>query len=413
MGILRSRLAWSLAAANLIALLAVIYFSRPGVPAEGLPFSVAQASFSDLDGWSRSDPRPALEAFRRSCAVLEALPADQEMGWGGYAGKASDWKPVCAALPPSSTTEVAARDFFEDRFSPLALSGGKRPRFTGYYEPVIRVSWNRNARFRVPLYSRPSDLISADLGEFSATLAGRRIFGRLAGSKLVPYATRAEIDRNGVPQASVLLYADDPIAVFFLQIQGSGRARFGDGRELRIQFAATNGEPYTSIGKVLIDEGAVEKKGLSMQRIRAWLAAHPSRMTSLFEQDRSYVFFSLAPINNPALGSAGSEGVPLTAGASIAADTRLNPLGAPAYLVGDAHDVPSDGQTLSLNRLAIIQDSGGAITGPGRADIFFGAGRTAEAIAGRLNATGRLYVLVPKSVAQALALGKVFPDAPL
>ena len=199
--LLRSRLAWSLIAANLLAIAAILWISRSGTISESVTFAVRPVSFAQLAGWAENDPHSALDAFRRSCAALLKLPPQQVMGWNGYAGNAADWRPACAAIPAKTVSNEEARTYFEAWFAPVAVEGDKAAHFTGYYEPQLSVSWSRNARFRVPIYGRPSDLISADLGEFHAKLAGQHISGRVAGSQLVPYQNRANIDANGLPTA--------------------------------------------------------------------------------------------------------------------------------------------------------------------------------------------------------------------
>jgi membrane-bound lytic murein transglycosylase A len=408
--LLRSRLAWWLLAANLVAVAAVIWISGFGNPFFGGPFALRTVAFSELPGWAANDPRAALASFRRSCTALLRLPAQQPMGWRGYAGTPAAWRPACAAAPSGGATPAQLRGYFETWFAPVRVEGEKPPQFTGYYEPLLAVSRTRTARFHVPIYGRPADLIVADLGKFRANLTGRRLIGRVAGTQFVPFQTRAEIDARGLASAPVLLYADDPVSVFFLHIQGSGRVRFADGETLRLVFVATNGRPYTPIGRVLIEKGALERSGLSMQRIRNWLETHPSDENAIMEYDQSFVFFSLAPLGDPALGSGGTEGVPLTPGASLAIDGRIHPMGAPVYIATTTPGPRSGEQP--FERLLVTQDTGGAITGPGRGDIFFGFGANAESTAGRMNAQGRFYVLLPKPVAAALSPYRAFADSP-
>ena len=408
--LLRSRLAWFLVAANLLAIAGVAFLTQPSGPPEAPPFRVTPVSFAALPGWADSDPRGAVEALRRSCAALLKLPASEPMGWAGYAGTAAAWWPVCTVLPRDGEPASALRVFFEKWLAPLAV--GTVGHFTGYYEPELSGSWLETARYRVPVYGRPQDLITADLGDFRPALAGEHLSGRLDGTKLVPYPDRAEIDAHGLPTAPILLYTDDPVSLFFLQIQGSGRVKLADGKIVRLAFAARNGRPYTSIGRVLIDQGALERKNVSLQSIRAWLAAHATAAQSVMEADQSYVFFSVAPLGDPLLGSTGTEGVALTPGISLAVDPRFHPFGAPVYVSTTVPDQNSAKPDRTFDRLLVAQDTGGAIRGPARGDIFFGAGREAEAIAGRLNAHGQFFVLVPKTVAVALAPSREYSDAP-
>jgi len=406
--LLRSPLAWSLVVANLIAIAAVAWISHSNEPAEIRPFRVTPVSFGALPGWRESDPQIALEAFRRSCAVMAKRPPAEAMGWNGYAGRAGQWLSACNAL--SRAASGNARAYFEKWFVPVEID---RPaHFTGYYEPLLSGSPMRSARYRIPVYGRPIDLVTADLGEFRHALAGEHIAGRLDGTKLVPFPARADIDAHGLPTAPILLYADDPVSVFFLQIQGSGLVRFPDGKIMRLTYAGKNGRPYTPIGRVLIAQGALDRKAVSLQTIRTWLAAHPAAANAVMESDQSFVFFEMAPLGDSALGSSGTEGVPLTAGASLAVDPQLHPMGMPVYVATTIPDTDPAKPDHAFQRLLIAQDTGGAIKGTARGDIFFGAGASAEAIAGRLNAHGRFFVLLPKPAAAALGESKEFPDAP-
>jgi membrane-bound lytic murein transglycosylase A len=241
-------------------------------------------------------------------------------------------------------------------------------------------------------------MITVDLGLFKATLQGQHLSGILKGRILVPYPSRAEIDANGLQAAKVIAWGDDPVAVFFLHIQGSGRARLDDGSMVRIAYAAQNGRPYTAIGHTLLREGAMTKGDLSMQGIRAWMLDHPREARRVMETDASYIFFSELPLGDPALGALGSQGVALTPGASLAVDTGLHPLGAPVWLALDEHST-----ALPRDRLMIAQDTGGAIKSAVRGDVFFGSGDKAEWNAGHMKAAGAMFVLLPKPLAAHIA----------
>lgn len=354
------------------------------------PLTLSRASFSDLKGWAESDPRPALAAFQRSCQALAAKPDNEAMGT--YGGTLADWRAPCTAAPKTASDK--ARAFFAIWFAPVAVTAGRveQGRFTGYYEPEIKGSRTRQGAFQVPVYGKPDDLIQVDLGAFRPTLAGERLAGRLDGLKLVPYASRADIAAHGLAHAAVLFYTDDKVELFFLHIQGSGRVTFPDGSTARVAYAAQNGQPYTAVGKTLIARG-VPKDGMSLQVIRAWLKAHPADADAVMNADASYVFFSEAPVGDPALGATGAEGVPLTPKASLAVDTRVHGLGTPFFVAGPA----------PLGRLLVAQDIGGAIRGVIRGDVYFGYGKAAEAEAGTMNHKGRFYALLPKPVVERLA----------
>jgi membrane-bound lytic murein transglycosylase A len=357
---------------------------RPQQPQAGL--ALTRVHFSDISGWNTNDPRDALGAFQRSCGVIASLPAGAPLG--AYAGSAGDWKPICDAAAKADTN--AARDFFEQWFAPVAVTGDGL--FTGYYEPELHGSIARHGRYTTPVYGLPSDLVTVDLGRFRDTLKGQAVTGRVENHMLLPYPSRAEIDLGGLKTAPVLFYGDDPVAVFFLHIQGSGRIAFDDGTRARVAYAGQNGRPYTAIGRTLIAEHALEKANVSLQTIRAWLIAHPERAQSVMESDASFIFFKLVPEGDPSLGAVGSEGVPLTPDASIAVDPAEHPLGAPFFVVTAG----------GIKKLFVSQDTGGAIKGEVRADIFFGFGPRAEEQAGHMKQSGRFYVLLPKPVAERL-----------
>lgn len=399
-----SREVWWLAAANAVLVALVIWLgwrNAPPAPPPGGRFRVDVVPFSDLPGWQSSDPRAALAAFARSCAVLAKLPPARAMGGVGYAGAVRDWLPTCRAAPRPGGSADSVRRYFETAFVPLAITDGK-PLFTGYYEPELSARWNRDAAYRFPVYGKPADLVTVDLGAFRPALAGRRIAGRVENAELVPYPARADIEANGLAEAPILLYTDDPVNLFFLHIQGSGRARFPDGGVLRLSFAGTNGRSYTAIGRVLIQMGAIARENISMQSIRAWLLAHPDQAGPVMDNDQSYVFFAVTPLGDPALGSPGTEGVPLTAQASLAVDPRVHPLGVPVFVATERPDANPAKPDIAFDRLLIAQDTGGAIRGAVRGDVFFGSDAAAAAIAGRMKSPGAMYVLVPKSVAAAL-----------
>ena len=365
-------------------------------PAAPGPLRLTKTSFAALPGWQQSDSREALAAFVRSCAAMDGLGSAATMGGAGYAGNIADWRAPCRAA--RATNAAAARTFFERWFVPLQISAGevKDGLFTGYYEPGLSASRTRHGAFQTPVYGPPDDLVSVDLGAFRPQLRGEHIAGKVEAGRLVPYASRAQIDAAGLPRAGILFYADDHIAILFLHIQGSGRVRFDDASRARVNYAAQNGQSYTSIGQTLKLRGALKPREISMQSIRAWLRVHPSEARAVMETNASYVFFKEEPLGDPALGATGAEGVALTPGASLAVDTRLHALGVPFYVSTTSPDAKP------LQSLVVAQDIGGAIRGPVRGDIFFGFGKKAEMLAGEMNQTGRLYVLLPKPVAAHL-----------
>jgi membrane-bound lytic murein transglycosylase A len=362
----------------------------PAVP-PGLRLS--RTAFDQLPGWPDGGARTALAAFQRGCAVLMQKPDGTPMGGAGYAGTVGDWRGACA------NADGDARSFFTQNFTPYAVSGDAL--FTGYYEPQIRGSHVPGGAFQTPVYGLPSDLVRADLSLFDPKLKGEHISGRVLGHALLPYPDRQEIETAGVKTAPVLFYTDDPIAFFFLQIQGSGRVVFDDGASERIAYAGENGRPYTAIGRTLIADGSLAREEVSLQTIRAWLLAHPDRARAVMQTDRSYIFFQEKPLGDVALGATGSLGANLTPLASLAVDPRLHALGAPVFVAADGPD--------PVHALMVAQDTGGAIRGAARGDIFFGFGPQAEARAGAMKAPGHLYVLLPNGLAAKLGEGADFP----
>lgn len=304
---------------------------------------------------------------------------------------AGDLGPACAeaaALPPGD--HAAARAFLERRFQPVAVGQGT---LTGYFEPELRGSATRDARFATPLHARPPDLVEVDLGTFLPDLRGRRTAGLVRDGRLLPYHDRAAIAGGALAGRGLeLLWVDDPADAFFLQIQGSGRVRMADGRVLRVGYAGQNGHPYHAIGRTLIERGALTRETVSMQSIRAWMAeAGPAEAAALMARNPSYVFFRLLPDLPPEAGPIGTLGAPLSPMRSLAVDRAETALGLPVWVSGRD---PLEGAP--LRRLAVAADTGGAIRGPARADLFTGWGAEAAERAGRMREEAELFVLVPR-----------------
>ncbi len=343
------------------------------------------ASFAELPGWREDAVEAAMPALLRSCGKLGAKPGEE-------------WREVCAEaarLPPGD--REAARRFFETRFQPWSARNHRNPigLFTGYYEPLLHGSRRRHGRYTVPLYGRPPELVMVDLGHFRDDLKGKRIAGKVEAGALVPYPDRKQIDEGALAGRRLeILWVDDAVDAFFLQVQGSGRVRLEEGGEVRVGYAAQNGRPYASIGKALIDRGALPRDAVSLQTIRAWLGAHPDQMRPVLEKNPSYVFFQ----ETRGEGPMGAEGVPLTPGRSLAVDLKYMPLGAPVWLAGGLPALRPGEPDRRLRRLLVAQDTGGAIRGPVRGDLFFGFGPEAESLAGRMKHRGKLWVLLPKGV---------------
>lgn len=369
-------------------------------PEAGL--TLEPVAFNEIPGWQTDDMTAALPALTRSCGRLAGQPDDRPVGpgGGGLAGTVADWQPVCGALARVPAGDDAAlRRALEDLFTPFRTLGDGRDHgtFTGYYEAELDGALFPGAGYDVPLYRRPPDLVTVDLGRFRADLAGARIVGRVADGALVPYYTRAEIDGGALDGRNLeLLWAKDPVDVFFLHVQGSGVVHLPDGSERRVGFAATNGRDFYAIGRALLDEGRIPRDRASMQAIRDWLRGHPAKAAEVMQRNARYVFFRWIEGDGPI----GSQGVALTPGRSLAVDPAFLPLGVPVFL-----DTTWPGSDRPLRRLMVAQDTGGAIKGPIRGDVFWGAGEAALAQAGRMKQDGRLYLLLPKAVAARRTAG--------
>jgi len=366
---------------------------EPEPPAPAL--QLTPASFGDLPGWTEDDAALALPALLRSCKALLGQADAAEVGPASLAGTVADWRAPCAALEALPADAAAARAALETHFRPFLASdrGEAQGLFTGYYEPEVAGSLTNAGDYRWPLYAPPEDLLRVRLGRFRADLDGQSLFGRLEGKELVPYHDRAAIDEGRVlaGQGLELLWLDDYVALFFLQVQGSGIVRFPDGSRQRVGFAAANGLPFTAIGRLLRESGRLAPGEASAQGIMAWLRQHPDEAWSVMKQNRRYIFFRMIDGEGPI----GSQGVALTAGRSLAVDPAFLPLGAPLWL-----DTTMPGSDSPLRRLVVAQDSGAAIKGPVRGDLFWGAGEAALAEAGRMQQKGRYWLLLPASVAE-------------
>jgi membrane-bound lytic murein transglycosylase A len=370
----------------------------PGPPAPEPPsFELRPISFEQLAGWAADDPREAFAAFRRSCAKLAQRDLAMPMGPDPLFGQVADWQAVCTdAAAVAELSADQARAFVEDVFSPYLVVDGARPEglFTGYYEPLLNGSRQFGGPYTVPLYRPPDDLLRIDLGRFSPELAGYAIYGRITNREFVPYHSRGEIESGALAGRGLeLLWVDDPIDKFFLQVQGSGQVRLDDGSLIRIGYAGQNGHPYRAIGRDLIEIGVLRREDVTLPAIREWLEAHPEGASQIMARNRSYIFFEEHPELAPDEGPLGAEGVPLTAGRSLAVDPRYIPFGVPVWLDTTAPWPEGEGP---LRRLMVAQDAGGAIKGVVRGDVFWGAGERAEAIAGHMKSRGRYAILLPK-----------------
>lgn len=377
---------------KLIAATALLLLSACATAPQDEKLKLDPVSFKDVPHWQQDRVAESLPALQKSCDRIKAKKGDLSFGPMAFAGNYADWQKACTAMPQNAD-DATARLYFEQYFNAYALIGGKGRDglFTGYYEPSLAAGTPQDT----PLYARPSDMVTVDLGAFKPELKGQSITGRVAGEKLVPYYTRAEIEKGVLKdKAEVLAYAKDPVDVFFLQIQGSGQVVHEGGDVSHIGYAAQNGHAYYAIGQELIKNGALKKEDVSMQSIRAYLEAHPDEAQGIMNKNPSFVFFRKLDGSGPL----GAEGVTLTPGRSLAVDKKKLPYGAPVFV--DAENPDGAGR---FSRLMVAQDTGGAIRGTVRGDVFWGPGDKAADIAGKMKSKGQAYILLPKSV--------IVPDA--
>jgi membrane-bound lytic murein transglycosylase A len=366
--------------AGALLLLAGCAGLRPaGEPGPGEP-----VDWTQVPGWHQGQQADAWPALLSTCREL---------------GQREPWRALCneAELYPDPG-HAAVREFIRCRFVPRPVRdnrGGHRGLITGYYEPLLHGSRVRTDRYRFPLYAPPPDLVDIELGERFPALAGERVRGRFTPQgRVVPYYTRAEIESDSEPLAgNELVWVDDPVDRFFLHIQGSGRVRLPDGEMLSLDYADQNGHRYVSIGRVLVERGAMTREEVSLPSLRQWLADHPDRRQALFNANPSYVFFRLRDARR--LAPIGTLGVPLTPRRSLAVDPDHIPLGSPVWLATRLPAPDHRERGSAFRRLVFAQDTGGAINGAVRADLFTGQGQPAEWLAGRMKQEGRLYMLEP------------------
>jgi peptidoglycan lytic transglycosylase A len=339
--------------------------------------------WSKLPGWKSDDALAAWPALVSTCHVLDARAV---------------WQAFCSAVMAASPADAAfVRGFLEQQLTPYRIqrvTGRQRETeglVTGYYEPLIHGARERSEVFATPLYRPPADLLIVDLASVIPELKGKRVRGRLEGNKVVPYYSRAGTREAPGLAGHEIVWIDNALDAFMLEVQGSGRVQLTTGETIRLQYADQNGHPYRSIGRYLADQGVMTIDQVNMPAIRAWLAANPNRVDEVLDSNPSVVFFNEAALDDPSIGPKGAQGMPLTAGRSIAIDPKFLPLGAPMFL-----STTQPGSELPLRRLVVAQDTGGAIRGPVRADLFFGFGPDAGAQAGMMKYDGEMWLLWPK-----------------
>ncbi len=372
----------------------------PDVPG---PLRIRDAQFepiawAELDGWTRDDHAAAFATFVTSCRPIVRNPHPPQEGRAVYPALYATCR---RAVRAGNLTGAAARAFFEQNFRPVRIAklGDSAGFLTGYYEPIVEGSRFPTGIFHVPIYRRPHDLVPP---------AGVRVSGsgfpntgqsqrRASSGQLVPYYDRAEIEDGALDgQHLEICWIKDATDALFIQIQGSARIRLEDGTLLRINYDSHNGYPYTPVGRILIERNLVPRDEMSMQRIREWIRANPDGAKELRRQNRSFVFFRIVGLDDEREPS-GAQGVPLMPGRSIAVDKALHVYGTPFFIEGD---LPIDAarSNTAFRRLMIAQDTGSAIVGPARADLYWGAGDQAGRVAGRLRHAARFTMLIPREI---------------
>lgn len=338
------------------------------------------ASWQALSGLLQDDLRASWQAWLTSCSTLKHKP---------------DWQEACqAAANLNNPSQAQLVDYYTHYFNVYSTSnqnGDNTGLVTGYYQPILKGSRQKSNQYAHPLYAQPKDLITVELSAQFPELKFKRVRGKLEGNKLVPYLTRAEIEADNAPLAgNEIVWVDDVLDAFYLQIQGSGLIQLDNGEQLHIGYADQNGHPYNSIGKVLVQRGELTLNLASMQGIKDWARKNPSKLRELLNSNPSYVFFRELPAG--LFGPLGALGVPLTAERSVAIDPKYVPLGAPVFL-----STTYPNSNTPLKRLMMAQDTGGAIKDGVRADFYWGSGEAAGKMAGAMKQPGQIWVLLPKT----------------
>ncbi len=385
--------------------------AEPSIAASEEPFKLADAQLEPLDwsaveGWTSDDHLAAFAVYKTSCQALHQTPRIHEHG----PLLAALWEACRKALPLQPSDAETARRFFEETFAPVRIArlGESNGFVTGYYEPIIAGSRLPNPEFHVPLYRRPPDLVAAGQKPGSAAFPNRSsVVGRRdQNNQIVPYHDRGAIEAGVLDgQKLEICWLKDPFDALAAQIEGSARVILEDGTPMRITYDSHNGFPYSAIGRALVERNLIPREEMSMQRIREWMSTHEDEAPKLRAVNRSYIFFRITGLSNEG-EPVGAQGVPLTPGRSIAVD-RLHEYGTPFFI---AADLPLEGAAgvAPLRRLMIAQDTGSAIIGPARADLFWGAGDDAGRIAGRIRHPARFVMLLPREL-DMIAAGRQAP----
>ena len=358
---------------------------------DGLVF--LETDIESLPGWNNDKVLSAFPALQKSCrSILKKLnrrnKSQKELK------KHSVWQKVCDQITVNSFAEDSFREFLKSKFNAYQIRyrGSDEGLFTGYYEPTLDGSLQPSREYKTPIYPKPTDLIHVNLGEWKDSLDSSRIIGRVVGHKLKPYFSRSDISKGALDGENIpILWLKSEIDAFFLHIQGSGRVVLPNGEVYRLGYAGKNGRKYYPIGRYLVEIGAIPQENISMQSIKKWLKENPGKKNDVMNMNPSYVFFQKLKGKE---GPIGAQGVVLTSGRSLAVDRHYSTLGAPVWLSANF----ADEEGKKLQRLMVAQDTGGAIKGPIRGDVFWGSGKTAERLAGIMKAKGSMYVFYPKNI---------------
>jgi membrane-bound lytic murein transglycosylase A len=367
---------------------------------------VEPVAWAALDGWAADDHAAAFAAFLASCTAVAKRTRSSRDTRPMYTGLIDVCRRALKSVPLDSRR---AQTFFERNFRPVRVAalGESTGLLTGYYEPIVEGSRTRSAEFTVPLHRRPSNLIFSGQRQNAANFPNRGKVGRRFGRrKIVPYYERGEIENGALDGRQLeICWLKDPVDALFIHIQGSARVRLEDGSVLRVNYDAHNGHPYTPVGRVLIERNIVPREEMSMDRIRQWMAANPEEAKEVRSHNKSYVFFRVTELGEQD-EAVGGQGVPLTPVRSIAVDRNLHVYGTPFFIEADL-PIRTPASTTKFRRLMIAQDTGSAIVGPARADLYFGAGEEAGRIGGRIRNPGRFTMLIPNEIDPVAAAKKM------
>lgn len=359
--------------------------------------TIKKTTYSNLNGWGKTPLNQSLIAFRTSCKTFLKQNPDKWVGTSEIPLQIKDWLPACnAAMSLNSPSEIAIKHFFQTFLMPIEFYKHKpiHGLFTGYYMPLLQGSLVKTAKYHVPIYGLPSNLVTVDVGAFKPEFKSMRLVGQVKEHKLIPFYTREEINKGAIDKtAPVLLWLTNPMDRVFLEIEGSGVVELENGKRVYLGYAGENGAPYMSVAAVLIKDGILTRDNASSEKIKQYLTNHPKEIDRVLNQNKSFVFFNELKTQ----AALGAQGVELTPGYSLAVDRQWVPYGTPVWL---NTTIPSQSNPTPLNRLMVAQDTGGAIKGAVRGDTYWGTGEEATFIANHMRAQGRYWLLLPRHITE-------------